>query len=429
MASVYGGTSLNLAACHAEDGNAGCVSSRVPEDIIACRLSTGDGRHTRQFICVPSDLYTRAVVDSPLHRRAWAFQERFLAPRTLYFTKTQLFWECQELDACETLPDLVPPVLLKDRTVLSHNDLSTVRHKRNRNAEKEPGLWSDIILSYSSGLLTHSEDKLVAISGVAQQIYETRQDQYLAGLWRHKLEWQLLWSVDSKSDSSHSDSAASSDASVYRAPSWSWASVDGTVRQLFPRLDAGGIFPRYLLIKIEGAFTMPLYGDDPFGQVRDGALHISCPGLLAFPPDVYTNPSYPYDTVKLFLRDGPTADKEHSFSLSTEGEEHALRVLWDTQPCPHDLLYLLPVWSMSRGKLHTSKSPDLCWGGLVVQPWLGKRGVYKRVGKIDSIGIPSGMTYFPAYFDVKWLNKMTVYEKDILFLESRADTEYVITLV
>jgi len=82
-------------------------------------------------------------------------------------------------------------------------------------------LWSNIVLEYTRCNLTMESDKLVAISGVAQMIRRLLKDEYLAGLWRKWLPYHLLWYKENPNDTGRS--------AVYRAPTWSWASVDGEV--------------------------------------------------------------------------------------------------------------------------------------------------------------------------------------------------------
>lgn len=70
---------------------------------------------------------------------------------------------------------------------------------------------------------TFKSDLLPAVSGLAkkfQQAYAA-EDEYIAGLWRQDLPQGLLWLVNSSSETSK--------ALDYWAPSWSWASIAGTV--------------------------------------------------------------------------------------------------------------------------------------------------------------------------------------------------------
>lgn len=76
-----------------------------------------------------------------------------------------------------------------------------------------------MVYAYNSLGLTEPSDKLPAISGVAQEFKKTIKSRYYAGMWEDCLLSQLLWEVVypvKRSDS-------------YRAPTWSWASVDGEI--------------------------------------------------------------------------------------------------------------------------------------------------------------------------------------------------------
>ncbi|KAG7425967.1 hypothetical protein Forpi1262_v012127 [Fusarium oxysporum f. sp. raphani] len=81
-------------------------------------------------------------------------------------------------------------------------------------------LWSDLVQQYSRCDLTRPSDKLHAIAGVAKLFEEFTGDEYVAGLWKSYFAAMLDWRVfDPKSR----------DPAGYRAPSWSWASVDSPV--------------------------------------------------------------------------------------------------------------------------------------------------------------------------------------------------------
>ncbi|KAI4266165.1 MAG: hypothetical protein L6R38_008914 [Xanthoria sp. 2 TBL-2021] len=71
---------------------------------------------------------------------------------------------------------------------------------------------------------TYPSDLLPAVSGLATLFQQSfaAEDDYIAGLWRQDFPQGLLWLVD--------DSSATSKAMLgYWAPSWSWASIAGTV--------------------------------------------------------------------------------------------------------------------------------------------------------------------------------------------------------
>ena len=70
------------------------------------------------------DLWGHSVELSPLSRRAWVLQERLLSPRTLHYTKRQLFWECRASKACESSPNPCP------KSRLDHFDVPRVERAR-----------------------------------------------------------------------------------------------------------------------------------------------------------------------------------------------------------------------------------------------------------------------------------------------------------
>jgi hypothetical protein len=85
--------------------------------------------------------------------------------------------------------------------------------------------WPGIVEVYSTATLTYDKDKLVAISGIAKQMLEMwdgSPEDYLAGLWRESIHHQLLWRAWGQSDPHIRPRH-------YRAPSWSWASLDGKI--------------------------------------------------------------------------------------------------------------------------------------------------------------------------------------------------------
>lgn len=55
------------------------------------------------YVCNFIDNFNEDVLESPLSKRAWTFQDRVLAHRTIYFTDTQTYWECGAGVRCQTL--------------------------------------------------------------------------------------------------------------------------------------------------------------------------------------------------------------------------------------------------------------------------------------------------------------------------------------
>jgi len=221
-----------------------------------------------------TDLWTSEVDSSPLSRRAWAFQERLLSPRILHFAKSQLFWECQTHKACETWPKPVVRGVADGADPSSgDNMLKTKKNLDLRGPVFDPVYehWDEVVEFYTDAVLTRPGDKLVAISGLADEALRDNEDRYCAGLWRNDFGRNLLWYVQTP----QKDTAPRS----YIAPSWSWASIDGKVVHLARKPMTE--YPQTLMAStIETVYTRGCDGQRwSTGQIKDSLCRISGPLL------------------------------------------------------------------------------------------------------------------------------------------------------
>ena len=260
MGEIYANSYCNIAATSA-DPEAGCFTTRdisivEPHPIADPRSTLPDHGHVIGY----DDFWCNSLLDTTLHTRAWVLQERLLSPRTIYFGQEQMFWECRCVMACEAYPKGIPQVFRNQRMQswrLSDQLLdpayrlsrSTFRWSslwswlglRTSSPSQQPhwayDTWSRIIERYMECDLTYGHDKLVAISGIAQKVRQTTGERYLAGHWENPLLAQsLLWYVPSRRQANSKSSVrpAAVDSSHYRAPTWSWASVDAQVSWNWP---------------------------------------------------------------------------------------------------------------------------------------------------------------------------------------------------
>jgi hypothetical protein len=120
--------------------------------------------------------------------------------------------------------------------------------------------WCGIVEDYSRRGLSFPEDKLAAIAGLARRAQRILGGDYLAGVWKHRLHIGLAWQVP---EDMHARKAP-----VYRAPSWSWASIDGPVSydrsDGFVQSDDGFLESAIDLLDTSVSLT----GPDPFGPVQ-----------------------------------------------------------------------------------------------------------------------------------------------------------------
>ena len=274
MHKVYLNSLCNIAATGAADGSKGLFFSRDPRILEPCRVNMSwKGATTMLYHIVDIRFWMSEVSEAPLNQRAWAVQERLLAPRVLHFGNRQLLWECHELDAAEKYPLGLPPVLSKSAYTSFKGLDSEVDGKNLRiSAGIDPDprfnayqLWSKVVNAYSNGLLTKPDDKMIALSGIAKEMQSVFQDEYVAGLWKRYLPSQLLWRVDKCRQCNGKPSVR---PEKYRAPSFSWTSVDGDI-------SAGSCEDRGILIEVLDV-KIVLATSDPTSLVKDGFLRIRC---------------------------------------------------------------------------------------------------------------------------------------------------------
>jgi hypothetical protein len=254
MEHVYGGSYLNLAATSATSVHGGCwVKDEGMRSAFRTKVRVGDAELVREFR--DDSCYERAVWGSHLTTRAWALQEKLLPPRTLHLGDRGAFWECRHTIANEYLPDGFTKRL--GRGLL--RSMTDIEHLQS--------WWPEIVHRFTKADLTFARDKLPALSGIARRIHGQKGGQYLAGLWRdERIEAQLCWQVYGEPKTRPAE---------WRAPSWSWASVDGTVSYSATQ---PGICD-YTYARVVDASVTPLAADD-FGQLSAGILRIECEDVI-----------------------------------------------------------------------------------------------------------------------------------------------------
>ncbi|WAO92641.1 HET domain-containing protein [Fusarium falciforme] len=110
MTYVYGGSMLNIAAAASNDCMGGLFQNRQSSYLGPCLLSVAsrDRVSILRYQLYDRNLWNAEFESAKLNTRAWVVQERMLSPRTLAFTKTQLFWECRCKRACDEFPSGYP---------------------------------------------------------------------------------------------------------------------------------------------------------------------------------------------------------------------------------------------------------------------------------------------------------------------------------
>ncbi|KAJ4389902.1 hypothetical protein N0V93_007374 [Gnomoniopsis smithogilvyi] len=186
-------------------------------------------------------------------------EEVFSTIRILHFCRGRIAWECTEFEDIEGTVPGIPSIKLiggeiresvptKGLDVLHGDQLRRerlrVKHYNINLVSETPEdyrlvcaleLWARAVEMYSKTDLTMGGDKLIALSGIASQMATiigsaSQPAEYVAGLWKPRLVGQLLWKIEPVFRGSECEAGAfdypSTRSEKYRAPSFSWASID-----------------------------------------------------------------------------------------------------------------------------------------------------------------------------------------------------------
>lgn len=230
--------------------------------------------HARFINHIPPEVSWATTKSFPLLNRAWAFQERELALRVVHLGPQELAWECNTGSICECNPSRYEMGNLRNLNgKLDHNGGA------NTLAETVPclrNIWRALVVSYSQLSLTFPADKLPALSGIAELM--CRDAKYLAGCWSDSLAHDMMW----YRDHSLGTPQIQNSQSRWRAPSWSWASVNGKISYpatLYSLLDRDRT-PAYSIYCDIEDFECVQDGTSLTGKVRSGRVRL-CSNMLA----------------------------------------------------------------------------------------------------------------------------------------------------
>lgn len=242
MAEVYHNAALTLIAGVSDHSSQGFFHRAYKYPINPVRLDythpDAPGEKGDLYVCLPRELGT-----GPVAERAWCFQEDLLSRRKLTFGNEQLFLSCATKEFHESgivvnsinLGDSVP-----DGRLLSL-DLRIVGESPEAKRERVISTWYSMLVGFTPRGMWDPHDVFAAFMGIAKRFEGMLHSRYLAGLWEDDIIQGLLW--QGMADSFPGLGRAPLQRPVernttkperlglpaIRAPSWSWASVEGAV--------------------------------------------------------------------------------------------------------------------------------------------------------------------------------------------------------
>ncbi|KAK3388523.1 heterokaryon incompatibility protein-domain-containing protein [Sordaria brevicollis] len=301
MKNVFEHCSVNLSATAAADSSESCFTYRDPVTIQPLDVTINwqekkPSKSRFRFGVHWVDIRQTDIVSSPLHSRAWVFQEANLSRRRIDLGRSQAWWHCQQNWACEMhpsgVPDDMPNYNIKDkrmyqnmlnRRLVDRSTPSPTSSFQRRSSQTITNValdssclgndylqdlqnhWFEPVEIYSDCAITQKTDRLVALAGIAQRYAQTRGlglEDYLAGVWRQGLLVSLAFSPV------HNRKTSTSRPDRYRAPSWSWASLEGKVSY------SKSMVSFTPLCKVADVKVIHRFEHYKAGEVKGGVLHL-----------------------------------------------------------------------------------------------------------------------------------------------------------
>jgi Heterokaryon incompatibility protein (HET) len=335
MRLVYSNCLFCIAVAHAPDPSTGCFTSRNPTLLNVPEIDL-DGT---KYVIVHANRFAERQ-QTPLATRAWVLQERMLSPRVLTFDKDQLFWDCSGVqNACESFPSGVPAYPKQKHKIQSELPGPFSLPASIGSDVQGYELWRHIVTDYCQRSLTYpSKDKFVALSGVAERMAALLRDFYAAGFFTRTLPWCLVW----RTSRSAQTNVRPQSVEPYRAPSWSWAKLDGPV--YFPTRREEDLTARSFpgdFAMLKDAHVTLIDNSNPFGQVGSATLTVL--GRTAFarpkstPADASGMWDPDFDPDVIWYIDGTPADTAidvEDIQISMDGPMEAKEAAKGFHLCP-----------------------------------------------------------------------------------------------
>ncbi|KAK8113053.1 heterokaryon incompatibility protein [Apiospora sp. TS-2023a] len=235
MGDVYGNALVTISATASSHADEGFLPS-------PCSLPSSRSQGGRRHLAVSLRSLRKeygSLPEQPVNTRAWCMQEYLLSRRVIMLTLQGVIWQCQ--NGIVKGPDT--------------------------------GKWSFFPSSYHCRNMTNPRDKFHAVAGLARRYRDATGDRYVAGLWESQFLESLLW--HHAPDNQYSlPPAIHGRPEIYRAPSWSWASINGYVYLMDMRTVQyqSKILAEVLVRNVELADP-----ENEFGEVLSASLTIRGP--------------------------------------------------------------------------------------------------------------------------------------------------------
>lgn len=322
MYAVYKNSYLTLAALAGHDSTSGLRNMSIEQgSVLLAELRIDQTTYplyirrnhyldsaTRDHIKGSFDDISRRY---PLLVRAWAYQERTVSPRVIFFTESEMIFQCLSNAECEcgatqeycqgnaaqlTKTEISRRTSIRSPTrEYSEKDISAggmsvqtrpfsasglktkLKHlfpqrsgddtQAKSRARQAAMTWRHkVVWEYSALVVSSPRDRLPAVGAIAEQFQRVRVGEtYLVGLWSGSLLDDLLWA--SGGPAVRSPKSRDRLERPFSLPTWSWASLNSSIVYL----NDGISVPKAEVLEASCSYA----GDNAFGVLHSSKLVLS----------------------------------------------------------------------------------------------------------------------------------------------------------
>ncbi|KAF8546670.1 HET-domain-containing protein [Imleria badia] len=221
MDRIYGRAALTIIAAAGASVRAGLPGIRAGSRMLNQYIECVQGLH----FSIPLPPLSEAATESTWDTRGWTFQEALLSRRRLWFTKYQIYFECERDLWCEDL-------VAESKTLQGFSH--PMRYSGYSTVAMNFRGYEDAIEQYSRRHLTVASDVIAASTALTNAMTRALEpagsnlkEAFRFGMWVRNLDLSLLWQP--RFDAIHTRRILPNlDRSQY-LPSWAWSGWKGAV--------------------------------------------------------------------------------------------------------------------------------------------------------------------------------------------------------